>query len=242
MKGKLCSVSGKKYESEVLDICKKIYYGENKPFSEQETITGTSNDIDIKCKYEDISVGIEVKVGHSPDWSQMSIIKENNVWKSNKKTKSSDKIKIVFNSLLIGKELFNGKIPPFLTKNIKHESWKNIKKNDKSFKDMYFDVPNDTINNLYFLKGCSYIQISNFGLYHLFEDICDLGTPKFICEQEMRIRTKIHRRKCIVKDGEYMSASITASIKPKNIKKELKKSNVSLDKNTLIPKNFKIKN
>jgi hypothetical protein len=54
----------------------------------------------------------------------------------------------------------------------------NIKKNDLFI--------NDTIAKLYSNKGCSYIQISKYGLYHLEKDICKFNVPYFKCKQVLR--------------------------------------------------------
>jgi hypothetical protein len=48
---------------------------------------------------------------------------------------------------------------------------------------------------LYGEKDCSYIQISEKGLYHLGNDVCDFKVPEFICEQRLRVRTKIQETK-----------------------------------------------
>ena len=46
------------------------------------------------------------------------------------------------------------------------------------------NCPNDTIKKLYSEKDCNYIQISNKGLYHLGNDICEFNVAEFICEQQ----------------------------------------------------------
>jgi hypothetical protein len=99
------------------------------------------------------------------------------------------------------------------------------KKETTDFNDIYIDCPNDTIKNLYNSKDCIYIQISNKGLYHLGNDVCHFNVPEFICEQQLRIRTKIHTRKN--KDG-YCKLSVIIACQPKNIK-ILENSKYSLD-------------
>jgi hypothetical protein len=128
-------------------------------------------------------------------------------------------------------KLFNEKIPPFILKNITYEEWKIIKKESIDFKDIYIDCPNDTIIKLYKEKNCKYIQISEYGLYYLEEDICNFGVPQFICDQHLRIRIKIHN-KCTTRG--FCSLSVTILCKPKCIKK-LSKSIYSLDNINKLP-------
>jgi len=41
------------------------------------------------------------------------------------------------------------------------------------------------VSDLYAHKGCQYIQIKNYGLYHLGEDICGFGVDRFEIPQEL---------------------------------------------------------
>lgn len=147
-------------------------------------------------------------------------------WFGSKKNKIPNKSKKIFEELINGKILFNGKIPPFVNTNITHNDWINIKKESVDFNDMYMDCPHDTIKRLYREKGCYYIQISEKGLYHLGEDICGFNVPEFICPQHIRLRTKIHTRK---NNKGFCNLSITISCKPVNIK-EIIESPYSIDK------------
>ena len=99
---------------------------------------------------------------------------------------------------------------------------------------MYFDVPNDTISKLYKHKGCQYIQISDYGLYYLDNDICNFNVPIFVVDQQLRVRTKIHCRKN--KQG-YCNLSVIVACQPKNIKL-LSKSPYSLDSVDNLPLNL----
>jgi hypothetical protein len=96
---------------------------------------------------------------------------------------------------------------------------------------MYIDIPNDTISKLYKAKGCHYIQISDYGLYHLGEDICDFGVPEFIVDQQIRIRIKVHSRK---NTKGFCHLSVTAACQPKQIK-QLTRSKYSLDHVNTLP-------
>jgi hypothetical protein len=157
--------------------------------------------------------------------------KEKELWVGSEKNKIPQMSKKIFENLLENTKIFNGKIPPFIFKNINHIEWINIKKNTNDFNDTYISCPNDTIKKLYREKGCYYIQISEKGLYHLGEDICNFNVPEFICEQHLRIRTKVHNTKN--KYG-FCVLSVTVSCKPKNIN-NLQKSNYTLDNISQLP-------
>jgi hypothetical protein len=121
----------------------------------------------------------------------------NNKWIGSLNNKIPEYSKNIFENLISSVKLFNGKIPHFMINDITHDEWLKIKKETTDFNDIYINCPNDTIKKLYSEKGCKYIQISNKCLYHLGNDICDFKVPEFICEQQLRVRTKIHTKKKI---------------------------------------------
>ena len=208
-------------------------------------------------------IGIEVKKINTPDWMQCSLIYDNilNKWTTNFKNKIPLNAKKIFEELLqkiqtksdINNEtnidsktdtnlvpkidnyqLFNNKIPPFLTQNLTHDEWIKIKSETPDFNDVYINIDNNIIKNLYKEKDCHYIQISQKGLYHLGEDICNFNVPEFDCKQELRIRIKIHARKNF---KGICKLSVMMSCKPKNIN-SLKASNFSLDNISKLPVNL----
>jgi hypothetical protein len=182
-------------------------------------------------------IGIEIKKYNSPDWMQCSLKYDikNNVWNPNMKCKNSQFALSMFNKFLSNIVLFNGKVPPFISNKITHQEWIKLKEKDNTWKDVYIDVKEDVIKDLYFKKGCYYIQLSNgYGLYRLNEDICNFNVPLFILKQQIRIRIKVHKKSD--KNG-YCSLSVMASFKPSNIKK-LVKSKYSLDDISKLPKNL----
>ena len=163
---------------------------------------------------------------------QLSIIYKGNKWVSKGRNKIPNESVKIFENIIQDKNIFNNKIPPFVTQPIKHKDWIEIKKSSNDFKDCYYICPSDTISKLYRAKGCYYLQISEKGLYHTGEDICNFGVPYFTCRQHLRVRTKIHSRS---NSKGYMSASITVAAKPIKIK-ELKNSQYTLDNINKIPK------
>jgi hypothetical protein len=237
-KGALCSKEGNKYENIIYNIVKYCKLN-SQPFNTQKEteLGGSSANNDISCNYiENKNIPIEIKKMNTPDWMQCSLKYDDKLkrWIGSSKNKIPEKSKQIFETLLIEKTIFNDKIPPFMLKDITHEEWIQIKQQTKDFNDIYINCPNNTIKKLYYEKGCYYIQISNKGLYHLGNDICNFNVPEFICEQQLRIRTKIHTKK---NNKGFCKLSVTIACQPKNIKK-LVNSNYSLDNILLLPTNL----
>jgi len=157
---------------------------------------------------------------------QRSIIRnqDENKWMGGTKSKNPIECEKMFNDLINGVDLYGGDIPPFMEKNITDKEWKEIKRETKKWNDHYISISSDTIRKLYLAKNCKYIQISDYGLYHLGEDPCGFGVPIFEPEQRLRIRIKPHSTRS---DG-TRSLSVTAACQPKNINK-LQPSKYSLD-------------
>ena len=237
-KGSGCSIYGKKYELEVYNVVKKsklngtIFNTQN-----ENELGGCSSKNDIECNMSSIrDISIEIKKSKTPDWMQCSL-KYDNVskkWIGSSKNKIPEASKKVFEDIISKITLFNGNIPPFMFKDITHEEWTKMKSETTDFNDTYIDCPNDTIMKLYSEKGCSYIQISEKGLYHLGNDICDFKVPIFICDQRLRVRTKIHERKN--KKG-FCKLSVTIACQPKNIN-DVANSKYSLDNHMTLPNNL----
>ncbi len=235
----LCSINGNIYEKKVYLVVKKCTI-DSKPFNtqKQNELGGSTLKNDIICNYTNIKdVGIEIKKSKSPDWVQCSIKynKEIKKWQASTKGKNPKECQLIFNNLLQNIDLYNEDIPPFMKRYITHEEWKKIKKETNKWNDKYYDIPSDTIRKLYLSKGCKYIQISQYGLYHLGEDVCNFGVPLFEIKQRFRIRTKVHSKKN--KNG-FCTLSVTCACQPINIKK-LNKSNYSLDNKSRLP--YKLK-
>lgn len=237
-KGSGCSREGKRYELQVYSVVKNCKLN-NRQFNTQtkEELGGCKATNDILCSFmEDYDIPIEIKKQNTPDWMQCSIKYDevNKTWKGGCKNKIPEQSKQIFEDVLSTVTLFNGKIPPFMIREITHAEWLSIKKETDDFNDVYIDCPSSTIKNLYRQKGCYYIQISEKGLYHLGDDICGFNVPEFECDQELRVRTKIHSRK---NSKGFCNLSVTISCKPKNIK-SLTKSPYSLDSFDTLPENL----
>jgi hypothetical protein len=238
-KGSRCSKEGNNYEKIIYNTIKnKKLNGNMFNTQSEKELGGSSSKNDIECNFEKHrDVGIEIKKFNTPDWMQCTIKYDKDVkkWIPSKKGKIPKECSDLFEKIINNINLYNGEIPPFVEKNITHQEWLQIKGTTDKWKDVYADIPNNIIKELYKKKGCFYIQISNgYGLYHLGEDICKFGVPEFITEQQIRIRTKIHSRKN--KKG-FCSISVTAASQPKNIK-NLIPSNYSLDCEEKLPCNL----
>lgn len=235
-RGSQCSVSGKNYEKKIYNIVKNCTIN-GIPFNTQkeEELAGSSSKNDIECNFiVENDIGIEVKKYTTPDWMQCSIKydKNTNSWQPTKKSKNPPECSVIFMELINNLNIYTDDIPPFMKESITHEEWVKSKAESCKWNDIYIDIPSDTIAKLYQSKGCKYIQISNgYGLYHLGNDICGFGVPLFNIEQQLRIRTKIHKRS--TKKG-FCSISVTIACQPKNIR-TLTPSNYTLDNKDNIP-------
>ena len=233
-----CSHYGKEYELKVYDIVKNCKL-DGKEFNTQikDELGGCSSKNDIECNMcNKNDIPIEIKKSKTPDWMQCSLKYDNinKKWIGSSKNKIPETSKKIFENIILNNILFNGNIPDFMKKNITHEEWIKIKNETKDFNDTYIDCPNDTIKKLYNEKGCKYIQISDKGLYHLNQDICNFKVPEFICKQQLRIRIKIHTKKT---NKGFCKLSVIIACQPKNIK-ELENSKYSLDDKLKLPDNL----
>ncbi len=194
----------------------------------------------MKCVYNKENIGIEAKKHNTPDWMQCSLKYnlKNKLWEGSKSCRIPSECRNIFNDLIKDINIYNGEIPPFINNKITHDEWKEIKKSTDKWNDVYIPIPSDIIKKLYSLKGCQYIQISDYGLYHLGNDVCNFNVPEFIIEQQLRIRTKIHSSKN--KNG-FCSISVIASCQPVDIKK-IEKSRYSLDCTEQLPSNLTVQN
>jgi predicted small secreted protein len=238
IKGSQCSVSGNNYEKQIYNIVKKCKItNSDKAFNTQldTELGGSSIKNDIICNHMDISFGIEIKKSNTPDWMQCSLKYDTkiNKWKPSK-SKNPTGCTNIFARLIENLSLYNNEVPPFIEKSLTHEQWIDIKQKTDKWDDIYINIQYDTISDLYCNKDCKYIQISDYGLYHLGNDICNFDVPLFVIEQRLRIRIKVHSKKN--KNG-YCSLSITAACNPTNIS-YLTKSKYSLDNINKLPPNL----
>jgi hypothetical protein len=202
--------NGKKYELIVHNICKQCYIDGIKFNIQDENELGastTKNDIKFNYKDSICSNGIEVKNTLRSEFIQLDIHQENGLWVGPKKTKRSHPDIVVnnyINEVNDIESLFYGKPPvfPFNTRkefDIWEKKFITIKKlnnpNKKKINKEYtWNINNNNfIKNNYREKENKYIQIKNYGLYHLGNDICNFNVPEFI-PSETRLRLRCKRR------------------------------------------------
>jgi hypothetical protein len=237
-RGRNSAIAGQEYERLVWNIVNKLKLnGIDFNTQKEEEIAGFSNKNDIECNLtHDKKIGIELKKSGTPDWMQCSIKYniEEKKWYIPEKGKIPIECKKIFSELIKEVILFDGGVPPFINNKITHEEWVKIKSSTKQWNDMYLDIPSTTIRDLYKNKGCYYIQLSDYGLFHLGEDVCNFNVPEFIVDQQIRIRTKIHSRG----KGGFCHLSVMAACQPKDLSNIIK-SNFSLDCESNVPINLK---
>lgn len=238
-KGSQCSVSGGNYEKEVHRVLKNVWIqteeGLRKFHSQLEReLGGSSSKNDLQCNFrEECDIGIEVKRSCTPDWMQCALQYDEDTgrWSASQRGKIPTECRKFFNEHFENIQLFRGNIPPFFQRKIPYEEWERIKKEQKDiWEDAYYDISETAISDLYRKKGCQYIQIDEYGLYHTGEDVCDFKVPEFKTPQRIRVRIKVHSRT-------KSQLSVTAACQPTDIRK-LSKSPFSLDDMGKLPKNL----
>ena len=203
-KGSACSVNGKKYE----DLC----YNNIKHSSKILKLGGgSSHEADIHTT----NGHIECKATQPPDWGQSQLKWEDGRWVPTNTffQKYMDRVRF--------------KPPPFLYNKISYDEWIKIK---HAYKDEYLEIEDQGIQKFYTNKGCAYIQIKDYGLYHMGKDPLDLRVPEFLVKQRIRIRVKVHSKS-------KSKLSVTAAFQPINIK-TLEPSEYSLDDSSRLPPNL----
>lgn len=252
--GKKPSINGKKYEIEIFNNCNKLRYINGGKFIQdlESDLGGSSVKNDLLCTYTHLNkifkTGIEIKNNLNAEMGQQSIVFSNNRWIAKSKKNPEMVNKLFENIVNIEKNNTNNinilNDPPKLKeyKNRKEfDDWQEMHlskikaqnpESKKKSADYCWEILNTKfISEIYKYKGNSYIQIKNYGLYHLGVDICNLGVPEFKPET-IRIRIRCKRRG---KKG-CIPSSITVSAYAKG----LKKSDFSLDNLDKIPKNLTI--
>ena len=130
-------------------------------------------------------------------------------------------------------DLFYGILPPLNKTRAEFNIWETnflrekMDRNDGKTKDYSWECLNkDFVKQNYFDKSNNYIQIRDFGLYHLGKDICNFGVPEFKPEKTIiRIRCKRRGSKGCAPSSITMSAWIS----------RLEKSSYSLDNIEKLP-------
>lgn len=241
--GASSALRGKEYEVRVHRIIKScILDGEPLTVQDEKNVGGSSSKRDLVCAGDN---GIEVKRNLSgADFIQLVVRWDSDscTWKGPRRTRASHPLEIVEKYLVIitkeheKKPLFYGMIPPLGINNRKEyivwdKKYSDKRKEDgKKGKDYTFDVDDTFIRVNYSIKGNSYIQIKDYGLYHLGNDVYNFGVPEFKPSKSwIRLRCKFHKGN--------IPSSLTMSAKCKG----LERSPYSLDDLSKLPPNLMVR-
>jgi hypothetical protein len=154
--------------------------------------------VDIQFTYREQTVGIELKNkgGFEAGGRVMRLHDDKLCLDSKPET-------VLFQSLLGDYVPFSGRIPSFLRGDKTFPTWL---EEAHLFRDETLVIRDESTTASYYAnKGCSYIQIENYGLYHTGIDVLELGVPFFVCKAKLRIRCKRH-------GSNSMPSSVQASI------------------------------
>lgn len=228
--GASCSVSGKRYERLINDICTKFrspYTGKPLSTTSTDSLGGCSERHDLQLNWRGAcDVNVEIKRKTAPDWIQARLLPDpkTNMW-CMKGTGSSVVARDIIEAILKNVRVYDVPPPFILNGSMTHHEWMFVK---DMYPDVYISCPNDTIAKAYLAKGVHYIQIEDYGLYHTGKDVCEFGVPIFDCMQRLRVRCKRHGLRCKV-TGHHIPTSVTAALRP--VFKTLERSPISIDKN-----------
>ena len=238
--GAKCSENGNKYEKLIWNNLKNTTIN-NEKFNTQTELElgGSTSHNDIICNFNSKikNISIEIKNTICAEFIQMDVHKEGDKWVGPRITRKSHPLSVI-NRYLIEinsqKDLYYGNLPPLNKTRKEFDEWqewlkkkkKEVKEdnddnedndNTKDTKDYFWKSrdPNFIKNN-YKDKGCSYIQINKYGLYHLGEDICNFDVPEFKPDDiTLRLRCKRRGSKGCVPSSITMSAYISGLVKSK---------------------------
>ena len=174
---------GDTYEDKITNILidKKILPGGYKR-------AGASGDNDIQILIDNKKINIEIKADENADYGQKYLKwDKKNKWRwvlDDNITKMYLKMNIIEN--YINKD--------FIPRKFSKEKSK-ILIQDKKFDQQKFEkpdikIPLNILFEYYSEKNCHYMQLENFGFYHLKKDINKLGTQQFDGIMTLRLRAK----------------------------------------------------
>ena len=180
-RGGACLQNGLSYERKVAESLLQYQY-QGIPLAVRATTAGGSSESDIRFTLQGTEFGIEVKDKKAFEGGQKRMI-------------PGDHGLIIPEECLhkecIGSYIpFQGRIPSFLKGDKRPEQWSAEK---HLFADEFLPVDSKKVAEYYRRKGESYIQVEGKGLFHLGSDILGFGVPEFICETQLRIRSKCHK-------------------------------------------------
>jgi hypothetical protein len=239
--GAKCLDNGIKYEKKIWDNLKYITIN-NKKFNTQTELElgGSTLKTDILCNFNNNikNIGIEIKNIISTEYIQLDVHKnKGDKWQG--PSKSRNPLSIVnryLEEINSQSDLYYGILPPLNKTREEFDKWQEwlvkekIKRcHGKTKEYTWICKDKDFVRKNYRDKGCHYIQINNYGLYHLGEDICNFNVPEFNPDIIiLRLRCKRRGGKGCIPSSITMSPTISGLIK----------SNFTLDNIEKMPKNL----
>jgi hypothetical protein len=199
---------GDSYEKVIFDI-----FQQKGLLSSNSTRGGAGGGPDIRFIHNTLENRLEVKLDLRADYGQKMLKWKNGIWTwcvDDPTTKFYTEVGVL--DIIASKNIIpNRYIIP------KHEITTEHKQVDQKIFEDSIDVDIRALYSYYSHKNCYYIQIGGYGFYHLETDILGLGTPKFNCQMNLRLRAKTIHSIPIYKYGFYA----VLKIKPQPITKSI---------------------
>lgn len=174
---------GDKYEDKIANILK-----DKKILTKNYVRAGASDKTDIDFIFKNQNYNIEIKADENADYGQKYLMWDKiNKWtwvKNDNVTEMYKKMKII--NSFIDKNF----VPKKFSKTKLKITQEDKVYDQKKFEKPNIEIPLKTLFEYYAEKKCFYLQLENFGLYHLKNDINDLGVPQFDGVITLRLRAK----------------------------------------------------
>ena len=180
---------GDAYEYKIYDICQR-----EKILPPNFKRAGASDKSDIKILHKNVEYNVEIKADENADYGQKYLRWEKDTgWKWSIK----DEITDLFDLINV-KKFINKSFNPRKFSKTREKITINDKKHDqKNFERPDILCPIENLFTYYKNKDCFYLQLENYGFYHLEKDIANLGTKKFDGQISLRLRAKTNHSKPI---------------------------------------------
>ena len=181
MKRETYNNKGDKYEEKVFDYCS------SKGFIVKDSIrAGASAETDLKLNYKGEQINVEIKT-YGADWGQKYLRWDHLTgWEWSK----PDKTTAIYDALNVKDNIDKNFVPLLYTKPKNLITFEDKKSDQKNFEKPNLLLPLAPLFAFYSNRNTYYIQIEDYGFYHLQSDVYNLGTNQFDGEMKLRLRAK----------------------------------------------------
>lgn len=160
---------------------------------------GSSKKPDLLFLHRSRPNSLEVKLDLKADYGQKMLKWEDGVWS----WCVNDSVTQLYSELKILEYINRKSIIPNRYTVPKEEITQDQKTEDqKNFEDVQ-EIDINALYEYYSNRNCYYIQIGDYGFYHLKKDVLNLGTPQFNCKMRLRLRAKTIHSNPIYNYGFY---------------------------------------